>query len=273
MTEPSSPASPIPVDSQVRTRNVTLPSLSDLLMILSLCSGNMLLCPKISVAGPGLSFLLHRWDAECQQEAKGSCPWIQPVEQNSSPNLSALPLTVVSAWELPPFQPWGSADNSPKRFLPRSAPASYLQVCVLRSNFEKRLRQSEKRTTNKNNNSNKNSYTTHCSKLFVCALFFDPWKTLNGNHYYCPNFIDKKTEVHRSEVICLRSQNWEKKEPGYESRESYPKACASSFQGTALWKSLDCSGLASGGSGWSQVSKNPKDKRHWLYIDQCLLDP
>ena len=122
----------------------------------------------------------------------------KPVKQDSSPCGPARPLTAASAWELPLSPPWGSADNNPKTFSPRSAPASYLQACALRSNLEKRLRQSEKRTGNKNDRSNENSETTHRSKLFVGTVFSDFHKILHARYYYFPHFTDEETEVQGS---------------------------------------------------------------------------
>lgn len=170
------PATPIPGNSHVRPRNVTTPSMSDPRMILYTRKYSLkLFCPIHYVAG--LGYLSHATENKmrARERLREVAPEREPAEKDSSPHCSAQPLTAASVWVLPLSQPGGSADNNPKTFLLRSFPASYLQGCVLRSNFEKRLRQSEKRTSNKNENSNKSSSVTNCSKILYvlfCFLIF-----------------------------------------------------------------------------------------------------
>lgn len=105
-----------------------------------------------------------------RERLRGAAPEHECGEAGLQPTLLCSALTAASAWEAPVSQPWGSAGSSPKTFWPRSAPASYLQACALRSNLEKRLGQSEKRSSIRNDNSNKSSHTTHDSK-FLCGRY------------------------------------------------------------------------------------------------------
>lgn len=129
-----------------------------------------------------------------RERPKGAGPEREAGEAGGKPTPPCCALTAALAWGLPLSRPLGSAGNNPKTFLPRSAPASYLQVWALRSNSGLAMKMTTVIKT-----------VSSLTLLCVACAFFDFHKTLNIRDYYFPHFIDEETEMWRSPAICPRS--------------------------------------------------------------------